>query len=166
MSGLFHLLKIVFASRTALVVSVLSFIFFFSFFILLPVLTITGNTLDYQLSLLEWKDYLIMVLFAVLASLNVTLQSHNFRSQQCASKIPKSFVRSIGSGVVGIFGGILGTMKCVSCFAVLLGFLGVGSGVVFFIVKNQSVFLGAAIILLIVSLYFEVRKVNGVCSQC
>lgn len=128
-------------------------------------LMITGNTLDYQLSLLEWKDYLMMGLFAALASLNVTLQVHNFRSLQRVSKASKSFVRSIGSGALGVFGGILGTMKCVSCFAVLLGFLGVGSGVVFFIAKNQSIFLGAAIILLLVSLYFEARKVNRVCSS-
>ena len=166
MSQTIALFKSVLALKTSRVVFTLFFVFFLSLFILLPVLTITGNTLEYQLLLLWWNDYLLMAVFAVLASLNVTLQFYNFKQRRQRSDIPKSFVRSVGSGTLSIFGGILGTMKCVSCFAVLLGFLGIGSGVTFFIVKNQSIFLGAAILLLLLSLYFEATRVKKMCAQC
>ncbi|MBI4130290.1 hypothetical protein HY468_03175, partial [Candidatus Roizmanbacteria bacterium] len=80
----------------------------------------------------------------------------------------KKRVETAGQGGVGIFsalfGGLLATAACSACVAAILGFLGAGS--VFFVLENQAIFVIGAIALVIVSLYFSSRRVQGYCKEC
>jgi len=138
----------------------------FLFFVYIPVVTIPGNDLGFQLSIYSQRDYILMFLLAALVGLNFLFQIYSFKKQ----KEQHDFFNSAGqvavSGVSGVFGAIVGTAACVSCLAFLFGLIGLGTGSVFFVLNNQTYFLVGAIALMLVSLYFTARKVNGICEKC
>ena len=136
----------------------------FLFFILIQVWTIPGNSFTLQTSILAPKDYLLMVILAFLVSLFLVMQVFIFRN----SFSTKAKLVSVGSSGLGgysvMFAAVLGTATCASCLVALFGFLGFG-GIVF-LMNNQPYIVGISLILLLISLYFLSRKVNGVCESC
>lgn len=133
---------------------------FFGVFITLPVLTIPGNTLSYQLSLFRIQDYALMVILALLIGLNVTLRIYAMRQKDAlVSSVQGSF-----SGLAATFAAIVGTATCSSCLASLFLLLGLGTGAAFFVLEHQTIFLAGAILLVLASLYFSLQKAVGLCS--
>lgn len=136
----------------------------FLFFIFIQVWTIPGNSFALQTSILMPKDYFLVVTLSFLVSLFLIKQTFIFRNSFSA----KTKLASIGGGGFGgytaMFAAVLGTATCASCLIALFGFLGFG-GIVF-LLKNQSYVVGISLILLLISLYFLSRKVNGVCETC
>ena len=139
---------------------------FFALFIAIPVLTIPGNNVAFQLSIFGTWDYALMIFLALLVGLNLTLQVYSFRQKQDAKKFSQSVVSGTVSSLSGIFGTVVGTAACASCLASLFGLIGLGTGSVFFVLKNQSYFLLGAILLMLLSLYFVAQKINKVCNSC
>jgi len=156
----------VFKERNYFLAFALIAILFFGLFVFIPVVTIPGNDLRFQLSIYSQRDYILMFLLAILVGLNFSLQIYTFKKQ----KEQHDFFNSAGqvavSGVSGMFGAIVGTAACASCLAFLFGLIGLGTGSVFFVLNNQTYFLVGAIALMLVSLYFTARKVNGICEKC
>jgi len=144
----------------------LTAILFFGLFIYIPVATIPGNDLGFQLSIYSQKDYALMFLLSALVGLNVALQVYVFRKQKDERRLAKSTGQVAISGASGFFGAIVGTAACASCLAFFFGLIGLGTGSVFFVLNNQSYFLVGAIIAILISLYFVARKVNGICESC
>jgi len=141
-------------------------ILFFGLFIYIPIVTIPGNDLGFQLSIYSQRDYTLMFLLASLVGLNSSFQIYSFKKQKVQHDLLKSTGQVAISGASGFFGAIVGTAACASCLAFFFGLIGLGTGSVFFVLNNQSYFLVGAIIILILSLYFTSRKVNGVCDDC
>lgn len=134
-------------------------------FIAIPVFTIPGNTLQFQLKTFRTQDYTLMLFLSVLAGLNFAL--YWFALKQRKSRgVTQSVAGGTASGIAGIFGAMVGTATCASCLAALFGLVGLGTGSVFFVLKNQSYFLLGAIVLMLISIYFAARKVNKVCDSC
>ncbi len=156
----------VFKERNYFLAFALIAILFFGLFVFIPVVTIPGNDLRFQLSIYSQRDYILMFLLAALVGLNFLFQIYSFKKQ----KEQHDFFNSAGqvavSGVSGMFGAIVGTAACASCLAFLFGLIGLGTGSVFFVLNNQTYFLVGAIALMLVSLYFTARKVNGICEKC
>lgn len=136
----------------------------FMLFVLLPIWTIPGNNLEFQLKIFTANHYILMIMLSILVSLFVVMQAFIFRNVLSA----RSKLASVGSGglggYVGVFAAVLGTATCASCLVALFGFLGIGS--IIFLLNNQLYVVSMAIILLLISLYFSARKVNGVCKRC
>lgn len=106
-----------------------------------------------------------MLFLSILAGLNFAL--YWFALKQRKSRgITQSVAGGAASGIAGIFGAMVGTATCASCLAALFGVIGLGTGSVFFVLKNQSDFLLGAIALMLISIYFAARKVNKVCDSC
>jgi len=139
---------------------------FFCFFILIPLVTIPGNDLKFQLGIFRTRDYVLMAFLAVLVGLNLALQVYSFKQRGGTQKIPQSVMGGTVSGLSGIFGAVVGTAACASCLASLFGIIGLGTGSVFFVLKNQSYFLIGAIAVMLISLYFAARKINKICQSC
>lgn len=138
---------------------------FFALFIVIPLITIPGNDLMFQLKIFRISDYFLMIFLAILVGLNLALQVYSFK-QKRARNITQSVAGGAISGVSGIFGAIVGTAACASCLASLFGLVGLGTGSLFFVLKNQQLFLFGAITFMLISLYFAARKVNKVCISC
>lgn len=139
-------------------------IIFFALFIAIPIYTIPGNSFSFQLSIFRKQDYVLMIFLTLLVGLNVVLQIYGWRQNK--KQTSQNLAQGTAAGAVGVFGAIVGTAACASCLASLFGLIGLGTGSVFFVLKNQSYFLLGAIALMLFSLYFAARKVNKVCVLC
>jgi len=156
----------VFKERNYFFAFVFIAIVFFALFVYIPVFTIPGNDLGFQLSIYSQRDYILMFLLAFLVGLNFSLQIYSFKKQREQQGLVKSTGRVAVSGLSGVFGAIVGTAACASCLAFFFGLIGLGAGSVIFVLNNQIYFLVGAIIALLISLYFVARKVNGICESC
>lgn len=156
----------VFKERNYFLAFVLIAMVFFGLFIYIPVVTIPGNDIAFQLSIYSRKDYALMVLLAILVGLNFPLQIYSFKKQKEQQGLLKSAGQVSVSGISGVFGAVVGTAACASCLAFFFGLIGLGAGSVYFVLKNQLYFLIAAIIVMLISLYFTARKINSICDIC
>ena len=139
---------------------------FFGLLIYIPLVSISANTLAFQLRVFRPQDYFIMIFLALLVGLNSSMQIYTWRKQRQIGILAESVVGGATAGISGIFAAVIGTASCLSCLAFLLGLVGLGLGSVLFIFKYQMYFLIGAIVLVSVSFYFTVRKVNKTCNSC
>lgn len=151
--------------KKSLGVFIISASFLFIMLIAIPIFTIPGNTLQFQLEIFRVRDYFLMLFLSVLAGLNFAL--YWFASKQRKNRdITESVAGGAASSIAGIFGAIVGTASCASCLAAIFALIGLGTGSVFFVLNNQSYFLLGSIALMFISLYFAARKVNRICNSC
>lgn len=155
------IIKRVLGEQSYFLLFLLLAVIFYGLFILIPVATIPGNDLKFQLSIYSGKDYLLMGLLAILVGLNFALLTYSRKHQSI-----KSVPQGAATGILGIFGAIVGTAACASCLAILFGLVGLGTASVFFVLTYKSYFLLGAVTGLLVSLYFVTRKVNRICNLC
>lgn len=145
--------------------------FLFSFaalflFVLIPVLSIPGNDLVFQLSIFRWQDYLLMLILAFLVGLNFSMNLYWQRKQKKLAGISKPTASGATVGISGAFAAIVGTATCASCLASLFAFFGLGMGSVAFVLQYQTFFLLGTITLMAISLDFTARKVLRICNLC
>ena len=158
-------IKFVLSKKKYFLFFVLFSLFFFMLFIFIPVASIPGNDVSFQLSIYTLKDYFIMILLSMLIGLTLTLQTYTFKAKRIKPKLPQSAVSGTVS-ISGVFAAIVGTAACTSCLAVLFGFLGVSFGSLVFILDHRIYFLIGATVIMIISLYFVAKKVSNVCKKC
>lgn len=134
-------------------------------FVLVPVWSVPGNDISFQLSLFTPQNWLLFAVISPLVALLLTMQVFIFRRAQNAKEKTKS-LGGVASGVVGGYAGILGgvfaTAACSWCVAAVFGFL--GTGAVLFIAQNQFWAVLVAVGILLVSLYFASKKVINACD--
>lgn len=157
----------VFAERIYLLLALLMTAFFFGVFIFIPLVTIPGNDLRFQLSIYTRENYVLMSFLAVLVGATFAMQIYAAKKQRMLRKsLPPALHSAALSGASGIFGSIVGTASCSLCLTSLFGFIGFGTGSILFVLQNQIYFLLGAIIAMLVSLYFTARKVVKICQKC
>ncbi|MBI3576942.1 hypothetical protein HY086_02815 [Candidatus Gottesmanbacteria bacterium] len=136
----------------------------FLFFVYIPVRSIPGNSLGFQLSIFSTRDYILTTIFSILMSLFLTMQVFVIRN--ATSK--KNILTSVGTGGVGGYmatiGAIFGTAACGSCLFAIVGFL--GASTVFTLLKYQWYIVSGAIVILLISIFLLSKKVNGICESC
>lgn len=159
-------IKQVFKTRKYLLIFLISAAVLFLSLVAIPLFTIPGNTLAFQLKIFTAKNYLLMAFLSVLAGLNLALSWYGFTQQKEIGNASQSVAGGAVSAIAGIFGAVVGTASCLSCLVALLSLVGLGVGSALFILRNQSYFLLGAIVLMLISLYFSARKINRVCDSC
>lgn len=136
----------------------------FLFFIYIPVKTIPGNDLRFQLGIFGPRDYALTALFSILLSLFLMMQIFVIRN--AIGK--KNILTTVGAGGIGGYtatvGAIFGTTACVSCLFAILGFL--GASTVLTLLQYQWYVVSGAILILLVSIYFLSKKISGICKSC
>ena len=154
----------VFRERHAYLIFGVTAIIFFALLITIPLITIPGNDLIFQLNIFRTRDYFIMAFLATLVGLNLVFQIYSFQQKRGQENLAQSATAGATTGIMGVFAGIVGTAACASCLASLFGLIGLGTGSVFFVLQNQSYFLIGAIAVMLISLYYAARKINKVCD--
>lgn len=144
---------------SALVTLILVSIGFFTLAVLLPVVTIPGNTVPFQLSIYQGRDYVLLTALALLAGLHGALLARSWKERPS-----RHALSGAASGASGFFAAIVGTAACSSCIAALFGLLGLGTGSVLFALQYRALFLAAAIAVMLLSLYFTARSARACCS--
>jgi len=136
------------------------------FFLLvaIPVNTIPSNDFKMQLSLYKASDYIMLTFVSFLISLFFLMHAYNFvRARKAREKASVLGVGGVG-GSAGALASVFGAAICPMCVASLFSFLGFGA--VGFLLNYQWWVFVAAFILMLASLYFVSRKVNGFCKKC
>lgn len=136
------------------------------FFLLvaIPVNTIPSNDFKMQFSLYKPSDYIMLTIVSFLVSLFFLMHTYTFaRAREAKEKARMLGIGSVGSSA-GALASVFGAATCPMCVASLFGFLGFGT--VGFLLNYQWWVFVAAFILMLASLYFVSRKVNGICEKC
>lgn len=130
----------------------------------IPIRTIPGNDLAFQISILTPKDWLLFTILPILTALSIVMNIYILKNKASA----RAGAVMAGQGGTGFFSGIIasvfGTATCASCVATIFGFLGVGG--VLFLLQYRTYITAAAIILLLISLYFTSKRVLNACESC
>jgi hypothetical protein len=134
----------------------------FALYVIIPVFSIPGNTILFQLSIWEFKDYAVIIPLSFLVALMITMQVYVFKQKK------KNTMRETGKSVVGgysgIVAGVFGTASCSSCVAAIFGFLGTGG--VLFLVRYQGYVVAISLILVLLSLYLSSISLQKECKIC
>lgn len=134
-------------------------------FVLVPVWSVPGNDISFQLSLFTAQNWLLFAALSPLVALLLTVQVFAFRCAQSATAKTRSLggaASGIVGGYAGILGGVFATAACSWCVAAVFGFL--GTGTVLFIAQNQLWAVLVAISILLFSLYFTSKKIVHACD--
>lgn len=131
-------------------------------FTLIPVWTVTGNTLATQLKIFTPRDYVVLFLLSGLSALFITMQVYAMRLKRKVEGVG----RTIGGGLGALFAGIAGTAFCASCLAPLFALFGIGFGGVIFVLNYRFYFVIGITLLMITAIYLTARKINRVCTSC
>lgn len=131
-------------------------------YVIIPVFSIPGNTVLFQLSIWEIKDYVVIIPLSFLVSLMITMQVYIFRQKR--KNTMKEMGKSVVGGYSGIVAGVFGTASCSSCVAAIFGFL--GTGTVFWLIKYQWYVVALSAILVLLSLYLSSSSIQKSCENC
>lgn len=163
--------KLVFNDKRYLLGLLVAAFAMFWLLLYIPIRTIPGNDLAFQISILTPKDWFLFTVLPVLTSLSIVMNIYILKNEQSSSSNKASArdgAAMVGQGGTGFFSGIIasvfGTATCASCVASIFGFLGVGG--VFFLLQYRTYITTAAIILLLISLYFTSKRVLNACESC
>ena len=156
--------KLVFSNKRYLIGFFLTAFAMFWLLLYIPIRTIPGNDLAFQLSILTPKDWFLFTILPALTALsivmNVYILKHKRSIQDSVSMAGKG-----GTGFLsGIVASVFGTATCASCVVSIFGFLGAGG--VFFLLQYRTAITTGAIILLLISLYFTSKRVLNACESC
>ena len=136
----------------------------FAFFVAIPTIAIPGNTFALQLSLYTLQSYLTLGVLAVLAAFFFLMNVYAYRQARASRDRLGVVAKGGAGGALGALASVFGAASCPMCVASLFGFLGFGT--VGFLARNQWWVFSVAIALMMVSLYFTSRKMNGTCRAC
>lgn len=148
------------SKRNYLIMFLIIFVLIIIINILIPVFTIPGNTILFQLSIFGFKDYLVLVPISFLVSLMITMQVYSYKKRKSLKEVGKSVV----GGSSGLVAGVFGTASCSSCIAVLFGFLGLGT--VYFLIKYQWYVVGISAAIVLLALYLTSLNIEKNCGVC
>ena len=139
-----------------------SFFVFFALFVLIPVWTVSGNTLATQLDIFTARDYAVLVLLSSLSSLFITMQVYVMRQKRKIGGVSTATAGGLGA----LFAGVAGTAFCASCLAPLFAIFGIGFGGVIFVLEYRFYFVAGITLLMLIAIYLTARKINKVCISC
>jgi len=141
---------------------VVALLLMFALFVLIPVWTVAGNTLAYQLRIFTPRDYAVLVLLSGLSALFITMQAYAMKLRKKVAGLGGT----VGGGLGALFAGIAGTAFCASCLAPLFAFFGIGFGGVIFVLNYRWYFIVAITMLMLIAIYLTARKIHKVCISC
>lgn len=134
-------------------------------FVLVPVWSVPGNDVAFQLSLFTIGNWILFTVLALLIGLLLTMQVFIFgRAKNAAVKAKGLGNAATGAAgaYAGILGGVFATAACSWCVAAVFGFL--GTGAVLFIAEHRLWSVLVAIAIMIASLYFASKRVVKDCG--
>lgn len=163
----FHLIsanKLVFSDKRYFFGFLVTAFVMFWLLIYIPIRTIPGNDLKFQLSILTSKDWFLFTMLLALTSLSAVMNIYILNNK----KSLQDGVAMAGQGGTGFISGVIasifGTATCASCVTFFFGFLGFGG--VLFLLKYRTLIATGSIILMLISLYFTSKRVLNACDSC
>ena len=130
--------------------------------VLIPVWTIPGNDVRFQLSLLTPALWFIMVGLSLGNGLLLAMQARIRKQRKAVSaKELRKGAITVGSLGATIFSS---TIACAACYSALFSFLGLGTAAV--LVRNRFWIAGLAFLITVFAIYNSSKALNGHCEEC
>lgn len=130
----------------------------------IPIRTIPGNDLAFQISILTPKDWFLFTFLPSLTALSIVMNVYILKHKRSIQD-GASLAGQGGTGFLsGVVASVFGTASCAFCVASIFGFLGVGG--VFFLLQYRNAITTGAIVLMLISLYFTSKRVLNACESC
>lgn len=154
----------IFANKNYLWIFLLAATLSYLVFLYLPVITVPGNDLKFQLAQLKTKDWLLFLLLSLLVAVSFVLQIALWRKKRSLKRAAG------GAGILGIggFSGVTASVfsaaTCATCVTALFGFLGIGA--VFTLIEYRLPISIGAIVILLLSIGLSFRQLNRICNSC
>ena len=133
----------------------------FFLFVLIPTISIPGNTFLYQLSLFTSLDLVVTISISILYAIFVTMQIYSMRLK----KHVRNIGTTVGGGVGALSAGVAGTAFCASCLAPLFALLGIGFGGVLFVLEYRFYIVTIIVVLMIIAIYLIARSITNNCNS-
>jgi len=151
-------------SKKHLGIVIFSSLFMLFLAILIPIILIPGNSIEYQLSLFAWDSSVLTFLFSVL--FGISMGMHSYASK--ISKTRKSLVvgERAGTGFFSMVGTLFASKLCPMCLGTIFSFLGLGASTVFFVMSFRTPILIISILLILISIYFAGKRITIFCQNC
>lgn len=142
-------LKEIAGSRKYSGIAVASAVSMYGLAILVPVLLTAGNSVAYQLSLMEWYNFALIGIFSGLFGLS-------FTTYRAATEISGGLLSMLesGTGLTGFTGVLFSSPVCLSCLSTILAAVGMGTSAALTLVKHQTKIQLVSVTMLAVSFYF------------
>ncbi len=131
-------------------------------FVLVPVLSVPGNTPLFQLALFTLVDFVVLGVLTVISSLYMTMQIYVMRT----GKKMQGVGGAVGGAFGSLFAGITGTALCASCLAPLFAIFGIGFGGLIFILEYRLYIVAVILGMMFIALYLTALKIKKVCETC
>ena len=128
----------------------------FFLFVLIPTISIPGNTFLYQLSLFSFLDLTITISLSILYAVFVVMQVYSMRHKKQISDIGATVVGGAGT----LLAGVAGASFCASCLAPLFAIFGVGFGGVLFLLEYRFYFVIVIALLMLIAIYLTSLKIQ------
>ncbi|MBI2564416.1 hypothetical protein HYV79_00300 [Candidatus Woesearchaeota archaeon] len=160
MKRVFGAIKLTLTSKKHLAIVMLSSLIIISLAVFIPVFTIPGNSLSFQLSLLTWDSLALTILFSLLFGLSIAMHIY-------ASSLNKKVAigKKAGTSFVGFIATLFSAKLCPVCLITLFSILGIGGSIPLFLFSHRTTILITSLILLLASISLASRSIF-VCKQC
>lgn len=132
---------------------------FFAVLVLVPVWTIPGNDVLFQLSITPAWVLVLMIALALGNGLIVTMQLHLHREHAVRMR-----GRDVAAGGGLLVTALVATLACTACYSTLLALLGFSA--VSVIAAHRGAVAVLALGLTAWALFTTARRVSGVCTRC
>lgn len=130
----------------------------------LPVRTVPGNTIVFQAVIFDFKDYLFLVVASFLSAFSITIQVKIFKQRRSTETMAGNTALGSAGFLSGIVSSVFGAATCSLCVGALFGFLGANS--VIFLVNNKTYVVFGSFVLLGLSIFLSLKKLNNSCDIC
>lgn len=154
--------KIVFGRNWYSICAIIVALILFSIIILIPVMTIPGNDIKFQLSIMPKVDFFVITLVSLLTAMSLMFNLYIYKRSTINHS--DTFGNITTSSLAGLTSSFFGTVTCISCSATILGILGVGT--VAFLYQYRPILAAISLGVLIMSIYLTSKKVLYLCDSC
>lgn len=155
--------KLALKTNLGLCCFVLISIVIFLFFVMVPVLSIPGNDILFQLSITPPVVFVLMAILAFGNGLLIAMQVYIRKAIKAHRNLKITAAKS-ATALGIILSSLAATVACVACYSSLLAIFGLGASIFFATYRIPiSIF---AVALTLVALYFSSRRINSHCDVC
>lgn len=162
--SMFESIFLTFSSKKYIIIAVILTVVMAFISILIPLLLTPGNTLKLQLSILELRDIILIILFSALFGIAIAMQSYASHKEKHNNKL----VKSTGTGLVAFIGTLFSAKLCPVCLVAILGFFGIGGSATLFLFSYKNEIMIASIFILVFIIYLTGKRITKIkfCEKC
>ncbi len=161
-SGIVSALRMVFSEPAYAFLFVVSVLVFGFVYVLVPLVTTPGNTVQTYLS--DSTAYSLLLVLVLSLSIGALVPMQVYAWRRTGHRTFKESAGGIAAAGSSVVSGLFTTASCGVCLSALFSFIGAGG--VLFLMGHQAEIVALSLILTLACMHFTAAKINGECAAC